>query len=384
MDQNYHDIAENILTWFQEFRRCLPWRSDRTPYRVLVSEIMLQQTQVLRVISYFNRWMDKFPTLEALAAAPVEDVIKTWEGLGYYSRARSLKKAAEYIVSQLDGVVPNTREKLEEVPGVGPYTSGAIMSFAFQIPTPAIDANVLRVISRIFDIHEPIPSKGAKKEIESHVAHLLQTPSSCPDLMEAFIELGALVCTSSKPDCYTSCPVYNSCLAFQRGTVDQVPVKIKKRNRERLLRTVFVIYSTSTRQYLIIERRGKKLMAGLHEFPFIELDPTQNQERLLTSRECEKVLTHLFSQEITIINTVTSLCSVQHSFTRFQAVLQPVVCVVEKPFDIQLDGDMAHWLTIEKASNLPFSSGHKKIWEEIITNLKKERSSSSSCAFLVT
>ena len=225
-------FQEDLLTWYDENKRDLPWRKDSEPYKVWVSEIMLQQTKVDTVIPYFYRFMEKFPDVYALAEADEQEVLKAWEGLGYYSRAKNLQSAVKEVVATYDGKVPDNPEELESLKGVGPYTKGAILSIAYEQPEHAVDGNVLRVFSRIFQIEEDITKGKTKKEIETIVREVIsrEDPSS---FNQAIMDLGATICTPKSPACLL-CPVNEHCRAFQNGVQEDLPIK-KKAKKQKIL-----------------------------------------------------------------------------------------------------------------------------------------------------
>ncbi len=260
--------CESLLNWFSLYKRTLPWRShERSPYEVWISEIMLQQTTVQAVIPYYQRWMKRFTNLQELANAPLEEVIKLWEGLGYYSRAKNLHRGACYIQEHFYGIIPDEYDQLRKIPGVGSYTAGAILNFAFKKPTPAIDGNVSRVLSRFFAINEQIPSRKAEKRFIEELEKLL--PSSPEGLLsEALIELGALICKKS-PLCGI-CPVAHGCLAYKRNQVEQFPIKKKATPIQKKTALVFILEAEN--HYLILQHPEGKLLAHLHEFPLINVE----------------------------------------------------------------------------------------------------------------
>ena len=203
-------FRDNVLGWFAENRRDLPWRRTYDPYHVWISEIMLQQTQMERGVEYFNRWMVLFPDPWTLADASELAVFKAWEGLGYYSRVRNIRKAAMILVAEHDGRVPDDHDRLLRLPGIGPYTAAAIMSIAFNRPYPVIDANVERLFARLADIDRPMKEKGVQRELHARLTEMLAEVSP-RDFNQALMELGALVCTPRNPDCCVNCPVQSHC-----------------------------------------------------------------------------------------------------------------------------------------------------------------------------
>jgi A/G-specific adenine glycosylase len=329
-----------LKTWFAQFKRDLPWRRDPTPYAVWISEVMLQQTQVAVVIDYFKRWMERFPTIEHLAAASLEEVIKTWEGLGYYSRARSLHRAAQYLVQRHAGTLPATSEFLRQIPGIGPYTTGAILSFAFRQKAAAVDGNVIRVLARFAAVEEEVESSRFKKWVWDYAQSLL--PDEEPWLVvEGLIELGATVCTR-QPKC-PQCPLSSHCLGLKKGIADLLPIKRKKIEVTPLYRQVTVVQAGEF--YLL--RKGKKgsLMADLYEFPYFE-GVEQDQ--------VSGLLSELFKLSAAFVD---ALSPVQHHFTRYRALLFPSLWKVPEPIEVEDH----HWIDRFSLKQLPFSSGHKKI-----------------------
>ncbi len=253
-----------LLYWYRENARVLPWRSRPTPYRVWVSEIMLQQTRVAAVLDYFARFMKELPTLEALAAVDEEKLLKLWQGLGYYNRARNLQKAARQVISEFGGVFPGHYEDMRRLCGVGDYTAGAIASIAFGVPVPAVDGNVLRVVSRITGDDADITLPATKKKVAAMLLEVM--PVEAPgDFNQALMELGATVCLpNGAPDC-ARCPASGFCAAYLTGRTDQLPVKPPKKERKTERRTVYLIFHDGN---VALRRRPEKgLLAGLWEYP---------------------------------------------------------------------------------------------------------------------
>ncbi len=225
------DLARPLLAWFDRHKRDLPWRRTSDPYRIWVSEIMLQQTQVDRVIGYYERFIEAFPTVEALANAPLDDVLRLWEGLGYYSRARNLHAAAQTVVREHGGAFPRSYEALRALPGIGEYTAGAVLSIACGVPTPAVDANAIRVLARLFAI-EGDASKGQVRRRITELA-LQVLPADRPgDFNQALMELGALICIPGRPGCLI-CPLTDACEARARGLQERIP-EVKSRPLQQL------------------------------------------------------------------------------------------------------------------------------------------------------
>ncbi|MDO5411029.1 MAG: A/G-specific adenine glycosylase [Lachnospiraceae bacterium] len=273
-----------LVNWFLQNKRALPWREEATPYHVWLSEIMLQQTRVEAVIPYYHRFLAQLPDIGALAAVEEEELMKLWQGLGYYNRARNLKAAAQQVVSQYGGELPADYEKLLKLRGIGSYTAGAIASIAFGIPRPAVDGNVLRVISRILASEEDIAQPKVKKQIEEMLLSVM--PAVNPgDFNQALMELGAVVCIPGKSPHCTECPVSGLCLAYQNKKTDTIPVKASKKPRRIEEKTVFLIKWKDG--YAIRKRPSSGLLANLYEFPNVEgtLNGKQLAEYLVQAGE---------------------------------------------------------------------------------------------------
>lgn len=266
---------DKLEPWFLETRRDLPWRVNRTPYRVWLSEIMLQQTQVATVIDYYERFTAQFPTLEALAAAPEDDILALWSGLGYYSRARNLYKTAQIIVAKHSGVFPDDYQALQKLPGIGSYTAGAILAFAFSKAAPVVDGNIARVLSRL--LNDP----GDKKHFENISLELAQKTPRVLLWQEGLMELGALVCTPTQPECHV-CPFGSVCLARKHKTIDQLPVKQAKPEKTRLDIVCALVHND---EYIWLQKNhGDGLFKGLYAPPNLSTtaeNRTQDFEQLL-------------------------------------------------------------------------------------------------------
>ena len=258
------EMVPYLLHWFDYNARILPWREEPKPYYVWISEIMLQQTRVEAVKSYFERFIRELPDIQALAEVPEERLLKLWEGLGYYSRARNLKKAAGIVMQEYAGRLPDTKEELLKLPGIGPYTAGAIASIAYGRVAAAVDGNVLRVMMRLRGSFEDITKESVKRELGKALEKVM--PEECPGAFtQAMMELGATVCLpNGKPLC-EQCPVMHLCKAFQQGTELQIPVKPEKKARRIEKKTIFVLETPAG--LLLHKRQAKGLLAGLWEFP---------------------------------------------------------------------------------------------------------------------
>lgn len=317
-------LTQALLAWFEEKQRVLPWREARTPYRIWVSETMLQQTQVITVIPYFERWLERFPDIETLARAPLEEVLKAWEGLGYYRRARLLHRGARYVAEERGGVIPATSSELLELPGVGPYTAAAIASLAFGERVLAVDGNVKRVASRLFCLSGEIKPVAVQAVLEPHLPE-----SGAGSFNEALMELGATVCTPRSPRC-GGCPVKSHCEAFGAGQVARFPEPIVRKKVPHLFRYALVLKQGEA---LWLRRRGEdEMLGGLWGFVLSETEPEG-----------------------------VKLESVGHAYTHFKITATPVL-VETPPEEGQFVGQ---WVEKSELDRLPLSKLDYKILAEL-------------------
>ncbi len=296
-----------LLDWYRQNRRDLPWRESRDPYRVLVSEIMLQQTRAETVKPYFHRFLAALPTVEALANADEPILLKLWEGLGYYSRVRNQQKAARAVMEKHGGTIPADFDALLALPGVGRYTAGAVASIAFDIPVPAVDGNVLRVLARLLGDDTDVLSPAAKRNAEAALAPIVPTPDA-GDFTQSLIELGALICTPGEPVC-GDCPLHLLCTAHREGKERELPVRIAKTKRREEARTVLVIRwadGEAAAKIALRKRPPEGLLGGLYEFPCMEGHATPDEVRAFLA---ERGMT---------VGEVTPLPAAKHLFSHIE------------------------------------------------------------------
>ena len=269
---NRKSFTQTILSWYDQGHRDLPWRRTQDPYRIWISEIMLQQTRAETVVSYYERFLARYPTVQDLASAPEEELLKAWEGLGYYSRARSLQKAAKEIVARYGGQLPADLEKLRALPGIGDYTAGAIASIAFGIPAAAVDGNVERVLCRWDAIKDEVGTPAVRRQIAARAQALV--PRDRPGAFaNAMMEMGATMCTPKNPKCLL-CPVREGCMGFAQGIAQELPRKAKKKAQRVENRAVLLVFCDNR---VLIVKRQEKLLGGLFVFPDVleESDPAR-------------------------------------------------------------------------------------------------------------
>lgn len=342
---------KRLKGWFLDEKRDLPWRHQPIPYAVWISEVMLQQTQVAVVIPYFERWMARFPTIRSLADAHQDEVIKLWEGLGYYSRARSLHEGAKFVVENYQGHLPSDEIELKKIKGLGPYTVAAIRSFAFRQHAAAVDGNVIRVLSRLFQIEDDISKNITVNRMREIAFQILPEDESWIQ-NEALIELGATIC-KKKPKC-SECPLKTDCKAYINGCAERLPYKSSKVETEYLYRAVPILICKNK---LLVKRGQKgKIMSDLHEFPFFETN-----KKGWTLKKLSQTLLEQWSLDVEYIK---QLQPINHSFTKYQVRLNPVLFKC-KTLSI-VEGHA--WLTQEELKQLAFSSGHRRIFS-LVENL---------------
>ena len=355
-------LAPSLLRWYDANAADLPWRGADA-YRVWLSEIMLQQTQIETVIPYYKRFLASYPTVQALAAAPLDDVLKLWEGLGYYSRARNLHKTARIITEKHDGQFPQTVKDLKKLPGIGPYTAGAVASIAFDVQAGVLDGNVIRVFSRLIDLEEQVNTSATKRKLWQMAEKLV--PAERPgDYNQALMELGQKICTPTSPDC-ENCPVQAQCLAYASGTQAERPVK-KKRKPVPHYNVAAGIIRDDNERLLIAQRPLDGLLGGLWEFP------GGKQEADETLSECLK---RELREELAIEVEVGALfVVVKHGFTHFKITLHAYDCHylgAMPPHTAPQCLEAADWAWVTEDELTDYSFG--KADREVIAALQRRR-----------
>ena len=344
MNQLLSKLPEVLLPWYAKNHRVLPWRQTREPYSVWLSEVMLQQTRVEAVKGYYSRFLEALPSIEALAQCDDEHLYKLWEGLGYYSRVRNLRKAAQVIVQQHGGSFPRTYQEVLALPGIGEYTAGAVCSIAFGLPTPAVDGNVLRLVSRLLDDPAPIDAPATKKQVQQALAEIY--PRDAGTFTQALMELGATLCGPNRaPEC-SHCPCQEFCLGHLRGTAQSLPVKSPKKQKRQEDRTVLILSCDG--RYALEKRPSKGLLAGLWQFPNVSghLDTQQVLELI---RQWDLLPRELLRE-----------VHRKHIFTHIQWNMKGIYLeVTDTAGDFQ-------WYTAEEIDNqAALPTAFRQFWEEI-------------------
>lgn len=349
-----NEFQKDLIEWFEKEQRDLPWRQDQDPYKVWVSEIMLQQTRVDTVIPYFENFVSKFPTIEDLAEAEEEKVLKAWEGLGYYSRVRNLHAAVKEVAQEYDGKVPNTVEEISSLKGVGPYTTGAILSIAYGIPEPAVDGNVMRVLSRILSVWDDIAKPKTRQLFEDIVREIISkdNPSA---FNQALMELGALICVPGNPACLL-CPVREHCRAFAEGVQKELPVKSKKKAPTAVSMAAVVLINEDGK-FLIHKRPEKGLLANLWEFP--------NNETILSVQAPKEQLGHFLTNEYQVKAKIgQAFTTIQHVFSH---LIWNITVFEGKIEDTINETDNLKLVSLKEMEEYTFPVSHQKILKSYLT-----------------
>jgi len=353
-----NQISKRVLSWYARHRRDLPWRTSRDPYHIWISEVMLQQTRVDTVVPYYYRFLSRFPTVRALARAPLDDVLKVWENLGYYARARHLHAAAKEITDRFNGRIPNTWKDLINLSGVGSYTAGAILSIAFGQPVPAVDANVRRVLSRLFVIKQPLDRSRTHRQLLELAGQLV--PIKEAGLFnQGLMDLGANICTSRNPAC-THCPLNEFCRAHQNRLQDVLPIVNKRLPIPHSHVTAGVIQDNLGR-VIVVRRPEHGLLGGLWKFPGGSQQPDETLETCLRRKVREEVGIR--------IQVGKSIASVNHAYTHFRITLHAFQCTHQAGKPRPLGCTDWRWTRLRQLKDLAFSKADRKIMEVLTSEI---------------
>ena len=337
------DVAERLLEWYGREGRELPWRKTRDPYRIWLSEIMLQQTTVAAVIGYYQRFLQNFPTVEHLAAAPQETVIDLWAGLGYYARARNLHAAAKMVVEDFDGAFPQSVDELQQLPGVGRSTAGAIAALAFEQRAAILDGNVRRILCRLSALQQPPRSSAAEKQLW-YWAEQLTPMQQVHDYTQAIMDLGATVCVPRQPMCQ-SCPLQGLCQARALGLEQQLPLKQKSKPVPTRREAALLLERDG--RYLVRRRPASGLLGGLWEFPTISVGDDEGA--------AERV--ELLLQDFAVSGELQSLGVIHHVYSHFRLELQLFRLSIHEPHVAESRNG---WYSLMELKELALHGAHKK------------------------
>ena len=364
-------FRQKLLAWYDENKRDLPWRRSKNPYHIWVSEIMLQQTRVDTVIPFYERFLEWFPTVEVLANAPEQRLLKAWEGLGYYSRVRNMQVAAQQIMNEFNGEFPSTYEGISSLKGIGPYTAGAISSIAFNLPQPAVDGNVMRVLARLFEVNHDIGNPSNRKIFQA-MMEILIDPDRPGDFNQALMDLGSDIEAPVNPRPQDS-PIKEFSAAYQHGTMDLYPIKAPKKKPIPIYLNALVV-SNEKGQFLLEKNESEKLLAGFWHFPLIEVDEFSKVEDELNlfSQVSEPIIQFgpspqaSFEQDYNLVVDWDDykFAEVKHVFSHRKWHIQILAGKVEKSEDYS-DREVL-WLSPEEFVHYPIAKPQQKIWQEYL------------------
>ncbi|MBF0522346.1 MAG: A/G-specific adenine glycosylase [Candidatus Omnitrophica bacterium] len=348
-----HGFSKKLILWYQKNKRDLPFRETKDPYKIWISEVMLQQTTVNAVIPYYNRWIKKFPTVKSVANAPEQKILHMWQGLGYYSRAKNIKKTAEQICQSFHGKIPQEYQQLRSLPGFGPYTTGAVLSIAFDKRFPIVDANVRRVIMRILALKgyaEPSQDDTIYKFLDKTLP-----AKNVGDFNQGLMELGALICKSKNPQCIL-CPMKEFCQAYEKGIQEIIP-KPKIKTISDVDAAVAIICNNN--KYLIQKRPSQGLLADLWEFPGGKMEKGETILNALKREIKEELQTDVVQAE--------HFLNVTHFYTQFRVRLHVFNCVLK---NYPRETSLRKWVSVKQLKKYPFPSGSVKIIDKLSEKLE--------------
>jgi A/G-specific adenine glycosylase len=353
-------FQQALISWFHTEQRPLPWRRDYIPYKIWISEIMLQQTQMERATLFFDRWLQQFPDIYTLAGADEDLVLKCWEGLGYYSRARNIHKCARIIVREHDGVIPSDQKSLLALPGIGPYTAGAIASIAYNLPAPLVDANIGRLFARLFNIDTPL---SQAQKLLWQKAEELVPEEQARSFNQGLMELGALICTPKKPAC-SKCPLISFCIAHRDDLVGERPI-LQKGNAQLTIEmaTGILPHPHQDGRFFIQQRLADDVWGGLWEFPGGRLKPEEQPE--------QAVIREFLEETGFTVQVDKKITTTIHFYTRYKVILHCFLCTLaachssEPPVPLLAAAQQYRWVSFAGLDDFAFPAGHRKLIEFI-------------------
>ena len=349
----FQSLRQSLISWYLANHRDLPWRKTTNPYHIWVSEVMLQQTQVDTVLPYYRRFLKRFASLERLARADLQAVLKVWEGLGYYARARNLHRAAGIILHHHHGIVPDGWEDFRKLPGVGDYIAAAVLSIAFEKPYSVVDGNVKRVLARLFLVENPV-NQSTSIKIFKEAADRLLSHEDPATFNQAMMELGAMVCKPQQPLCST-CPIQRMCLAYGTGRVGEYPKKLKRSPTPQFKIAVGVVFKN--RRVLITRRKPEGLLGGLWEFPGGKIQNNENAK--------DACIREIKEETNLSVGVDSHLGRIKHAYTHFKIVMD-VYCCSYISGKVKLNGPADHrWIKLDKLDDYPFPKANHKFFAEL-------------------
>ncbi|MEX0773208.1 MAG: A/G-specific adenine glycosylase [Balneolales bacterium] len=350
-----HSFSQNLLNWYDNHKRILPWRDTGNAYLIWISEIMLQQTRVDQATPYILRFIEHFPTVEDLAGAELHDVLVQWEGLGYYSRARNLYKGAQKVSAEYGGVVPDSYDEIKKIPGIGDYTAAAVLSIAYNKPHAVVDGNVIRVLARHAGIQGDVRGPAVKQQIQALADKLLDKKRP-GDFNQALMELGSVQCKPRNPMC-TGCPIQTDCVAYQKVMVDVIPYKSPAKKRPHHNIAVGIIRDLKG-NVLIARRPETAMLGGLWEFPGGKQEKGETLPNTV-ARELQ--------EELGVYVEVGSFfMDLKHAYSHFSINLHSYFCTIKKGIPKPKTSDEIRWVKVEELPDYPFPKANRKLTEALV------------------
>jgi A/G-specific adenine glycosylase len=348
-------FRSDLLAWYDLNKRDLPWRATNDPYKIWLSEIMLQQTRVDQATPYYHRFVQHFPTVHDLAAAEQQEVLKVWEGLGYYSRARNLHQAAKTVVEEFGGELPGNWEDIKKLKGIGPYTAAAVLSIAFEQPHAVVDGNVIRVLARYYGIEEDIRKSGTKNLIQEYADELISEERP-GDFNQAVMELGATVCTPASPDC-TACPLSSHCRAYAMVKTDVIPYKSPSGKKPHHQIGVGIIQDEQG-NVLIAHRPEDVMLGGLWEFPGGKQQDGETIE--------ETVRRELQEELGVVVRIVRPFMKLDHAYSHFKITLHAYLCRLESGDPRPRKSQQIKWVPVVELDRYPFPKANRSLTRKLM------------------
>lgn len=349
------EFATELLNWYQDYKRQMPWRGEADPYKIWISEIMLQQTRVDQATPYFQNFISLFPTVYDLAKSDQQEVLKAWEGLGYYSRARNLHAASKMVVEEFDGKVPETYNKIIKLKGVGPYTAAAVTSIAFNKPNAVVDGNVIRVLTRYLGIEDDTRSTKTRRKVQEFASELID-PEHPGDFNQAMMELGSEICTPSNPDCQ-NCPIQAGCVATKMAKTDTIPYKSPAKKKPHHIIGVGIIERDEDDKILIALRPNDAMLGGLWEFPG---GKKEDNEKIQQTVERE------LKEELGVeVKAYKELMSLKHTYSHFSITMHAWFCKLISGDPKPKESQEVRWVSREELGKFPFPKANKVLTEKL-------------------
>ncbi|WP_020401673.1 A/G-specific adenine glycosylase [Gracilimonas tropica] len=349
------EFATELLNWYQDHKRQMPWRGEADPYKIWISEIMLQQTRVDQATPYFQNFISLFPTVYDLAKSDQQEVLKAWEGLGYYSRARNLHAASKMVVEEFDGKVPETYNKIIKLKGVGPYTAAAVTSIAFNKPNAVVDGNVIRVLTRYLGIEDDTRSTKTRRKVQEFASELID-PEHPGDFNQAMMELGSEICTPSNPDCQ-NCPIQAGCVATKMAKTDTIPYKSPAKKKPHHIIGVGIIERDEDDKILIALRPNDAMLGGLWEFPG---GKKEDNEKIQQTVERE------LKEELGVeVKAYKELMSLKHTYSHFSITMHAWFCKLISGDPKPKESQEVRWVSREELGKFPFPKANKVLTEKL-------------------